>query len=106
MDHSRLASLRANRVIAYNNMYLKSEAGRIFKPIGSTDYLNERNGGARVILNSMAYFEDITTEESRSASINALPSISITTHIFTALEDLLVYNASISLPPTRSARIA
>jgi len=105
MDHSRLASLRANRVIAYNNMYLKSEAGRIFKPIGSTDYLNERNGGARIILNSMAYFEDITTEESRSASINALPSISITTHIFTALEDLLVYNASISLPPTRSSRI-
>lgn len=110
MDHSRLQQLRANRVIAYNNMYLKDQVGRIFKSIESTDYLNERYGGMRIINNSSMYFEDIMTEESMSQQTTStpmnLPCISIITQIFTALEDLLVYNASISVPPTRSSRIA
>lgn len=110
MDYSRLQQLRANRAIAYNNMYLKADTGRIFKSRSSTDYLNERYGGMRIIQNSTMYFEEIMTEgmnqENTGNSINRIPSISITTQIFTALQDLLVYNASISLAPTRSARIA
>ena len=110
MDQYRLQLLRANRVVAYNNMYLKDQAGRISKSITSTDYLNERYGGMRIINNATMYFEEIMTEEmaqpNTGSSDNVPPSISNITQIFTALEDLLVYNASISVPPTRSARIA
>jgi membrane-associated phospholipid phosphatase len=110
MDYSRLHLLRANRAIAYNNMYLKTEVGRIFKSIQSTDYLNERYGGMRIIKNSSLYFEEIMTEEmaqqNTSNSNPVQPSITLITQIFTALQSLLVYNASISVPPTRSARLA
>jgi hypothetical protein len=101
MDHTRLHQLHANRVIAYNNIQLNFEKGRIFKTVNSTEYLNRQYGGMRIINRYKVYVEDImsmTTMEN--------PCISLITQIFTALQDLLVYNASISVPPTRSARIA
>ena len=112
MDQYRLQLLRANRVVAYNNMYLKDQVGRISKSIASTDYLNERYGGMRIINNSSMVFEDIMTEElmaqqnTGNSNTPTSPSISSIGQIFTALQSLLVYNASISVPPTRSARLA
>lgn len=107
MDYTRLAQLRANRLIAYNNMYLKAEKGRISKTTTPSENLNHRNGEMRIIENYKVYLEDIITlTEQSSVSSVSNPSITLIAQIFTALEDLLVYNASISLPPTRSARIA
>jgi membrane-associated phospholipid phosphatase len=103
MDYSKLQQLRANRTIAYNNLYLKAERERIFKSVTLTDYINQRNGGMRIIQDSKVYFESI---EPDTPSVTSLPCITLIAHIFTALEDLLVYNASISVPPTRSARLA
>jgi len=107
MDYTRLAQLRANRLIAYNNMYLKAEKGRISKTTTPSENLNYRNGEMRIIENHKVYLEDILTltEQSSVPSVSN-PSITLIAQIFTALEDLLVYNASISVPPTRSARIA
>ena len=104
MDYTRLAQLRANRLIAYNAMYLKAEKGRITKTTTSSEYLNERYGGMRIIEKYKVYVEDIMTATAGSSMSN--PCITLIMQIFTALEDLLVYNASISLPPTKSARIA
>ena len=104
MDSTTLTKLRANRLIAYNTMYLKAEKGRITKTISSSDYLNERYGGMRIIEKYKVYVEDIMTATAGSSMSN--PCITLTSQIFTALEDLLVYNASISLPPTKSARIS
>ena len=107
MDYTRLAQLRANRLIAYNNMYLKAEKGRISKTTTPSENLNYRNGEMRIIENYKVYLEDILTlTEQPSVSSVSNPSITLIAQIFTALEDLLVYNASISVPPTRSARIA
>lgn len=104
MDHTTLTKLRANRLIAFNNMYLKKEKGRISKTTSSSQYFNEVNGGMRIIEKSKLYFEDITTATATNTMNN--PCISLIMQIFTALQDLLVYNASISVPPTKSARIA
>jgi hypothetical protein len=105
MDYSRLQQLRANRVIAYNNLYLKAETGRIFKSLSLADYLNERNGAMRIIDDSKVYFEAVLPDTSTGSTMN-VPCITLISQIFTALEDLLIYNASVSLPPTKSARIA
>ena len=102
MDHTRLHQIQANRVISFNNMQLKSEKGRIFKTVNSTDYLKGQYGGMRIITGYKVYVEDIMT----GSTIMENPCISLITQIFTALDHLLVYNASISMPPTRSARIA
>lgn len=104
MDYTSLAKLRANRLIAYNNMYLKAEKGRITKTTTPSDNLNFHNGEMRIISDYKVYLEDIITATAVPSVSNT--SISIIAQIFTALEDLLVYNASISLPPTKSARIA
>jgi hypothetical protein len=105
MDYAKLQQLRANRTIAYNNLYLKAEAGRIFKSVTLTDYINQYNGGMRIIDDSKVYFEAIEPEIPAATTMGG-PCITLISQIFTALEDLLVYNASISVPPTRSARIA
>ena len=102
MDHTTLHQLRANRVISYNNLQLRSEKGRIFKTINSAQYLNQSNGGMQIINHYKLYIEDIMSENATMEN----PCISLITQIFTALDELLVYNASISVPPTRSARIA
>lgn len=104
MDHTTLTKLRANRLIAFNNMYLKKEKGRISKTTSSSQYFNEVNGGMRIIEKSKLYFEDITTATATNTMSN--PCITLIMQIFTALQDLLVYNASINVPPTKSARIA
>jgi len=104
MDSTSLTKLRANRLIAYNNMYLKAEKGRITKTTTPSEVLNNRNGEMRIIENYKVYLEDILTVTAVPTITN--PSTSLLTQIFTALEDLLVYNASISLPPTRSARMS
>jgi len=104
MDYTSLAKLRANRLIAYNNMYLKAEKGRITKTTTPSDNLNFHNGEMRIISDYKVYLEDIITATAVPSVSNTY--ISIIAQIFTALEDLLVYNASISLPPTKSARIA
>ena len=104
MDHTRLHQLRANRVISYNAMQLNAEKGRVFKTVNSTEYLNRQNGGMRIITGYKVYIEDIATDTMTNTMEN--PCISLITQIFTALDDLLVYNASISVPPTKSARIA
>jgi membrane-associated phospholipid phosphatase len=101
MDHTRLHQLRANRVIAYN-IQLNAEKGRVFKTVNSAQYLNQSNGGMRIITGYKVYVED--TMATTTSMEN--PCITLITQIFTALQDLLVYNASISVPPTRSARIA
>ena len=106
MDHAKLQQLRANRVIAYNNMYLKAEGTRIFKSLTLTEYINQRNGGMRIIDDSKVYFEAIEPETVTTNTMSGGPCITLIAQIFLALEDLLVYNASISLPPTKSARIA
>jgi hypothetical protein len=110
MDYAKLQQLRANRVIAYNNLYMKAEKGKIFKSVTLTEYLNQRYGGMRIIDDSKVYFEAIDSDDddNNDADDNTMniPCITLTSQIFTALEDLLVYNASISLPPTKSARIA
>jgi len=103
MDHTRLHQLRANRVVAYNNIQLNAEKGRVFKTTTSTEYLNRQNGGMRIITGYKVYVEDTMTE---SMATMENPCISLITQIFTALDELLIYNASISVPPTRSARIA
>jgi hypothetical protein len=102
MDHTTLHQLRANRVISYNNLQLRSDKGRVFKTINSAQYLNQSNGGMRIINHYKLYIEDIMSENATMEN----PCISLITQIFTALDELLVYNASISVPPTRSARIA
>lgn len=106
MDHAKLQQLRANRVIAYNNMYLKAEGTRIFKSLTLTEYINQHNGGMRIIDDSKVYFEAIEPEIIAGTTMSGGPCITLIAQIFLALEDLLVYNASISVPPTRSSRIA
>jgi hypothetical protein len=106
MDYARLQQLRANRVIAYNNLYMKAEKGRIFKSVTLTEYNNQRNGGMRIIDHYKIYYEAIEPEISAGTTMNGGPCITLIAQIFLALEDLLVYNASISLPPTKSARIS
>jgi hypothetical protein len=102
MDHTTLHQLHANRVISYNNLQLSSEKGRIFKTVHSSQYINRQYGGMRIINHYKLYIEDIMSENATMEN----PCISLITQIFTALDELLVYNASISVPPTRSARIA
>jgi hypothetical protein len=88
-------------------MYLKAEKGRITKTTTPSEVLNNRNGEMRIIENYKVYLEDILTVTAVPTITN--PSTSLLTQIFTALQDLLVYNALIikpSVPPTRSARIA
>jgi len=104
MDHTTLTKLRANRLIAFNNMYLKNDNARITKTTSSSEYFNQLNGGMRIIEKSKVYVEDIATATAVPTIKNS--STSLLTQIFTVLNDLLVYNASISLPPTKSARIA
>ena len=104
MDSTTLTKLRANRLIAYNNMYLKAEKGRITKTTTPSENVNHRNGEMRIVIGSKLYLEDILTVTAVPTITN--PSTSLLTQIFTALQSLLVYNASVSMPPTRSARIA
>ena len=99
MDHAALHKLRANRVIAYNSMYLRA-AKSIMKTTSSSEYLKEEYGGMRIIEKYKMYEEAITAISMTN------PCITLISHIFTALDDVLVYNASISLPPTKSARLA
>jgi hypothetical protein len=89
---------------------MKAEKGKIFKSVTLTEYLNQRYGGMRIIDHYKVYREaidsdDDDTNDTDDTTMN-IPCITLTAQIFTALEDLLVYNASISLPPTKSARIA
>jgi hypothetical protein len=49
MDHTSLTKLRANRLIAFNNMYLKNDKARISKTTSSSQYFNQLNGGMRII---------------------------------------------------------
>jgi hypothetical protein len=110
MDYAKLQQLRANRVIAYNNLYLKAEKGRIFKSLTLTEYNNQRYGGMRIIDHYKVYREVIDSDDDGDDDDDNTdmrnPCLSLTSQIFTALEDLLVYNASVSLPPTKSARIS
>jgi hypothetical protein len=99
MDHNILHKLRANRVIAFNTMQLNAEKGRVRKTETSSEYLKQQYGGMRIIEKYKVYVEAIMT----SIPYSCIP---LTAHIFTALDEVLGYNSSISLPPTRSARLS
>jgi len=103
MDYSFLFSQRANRVTAIN----KSNSGnKLFKTIDASSCTALQIGGMRIVNNYTNYMEAITIQYANTNTNQTMPCITLVTQIFTALDSLLSYNASISLPPTRSARVA
>ena len=105
MDYTFLYSQRANRIAAIN----KSNGGsKIFKTVDSSSSTALQVGGMRLIQRHVNYMEAITLQYATTVTNTnqTMPCISIVTQIFTALGSLLSYNASISVPPTKSARLA
>ena len=106
MEYSFLQHQRANRVTAINSL---NNANKILKATDCYSCIHARIGGMRVIENHINYMEAITIQYATSmaaATNEEMLSIGLVTQVFTALESFLSYNASISLSPTKSARVA
>ena len=101
MDYRQRIQCIANRTLAE---FDRNNKKLIHIPGDSSLLVQEMIGRMPMIVDKKVAFPFIPLVDPEPATPN--PSISTVGQIFTALQSLLTYNASISLPPTRSARIA
>jgi hypothetical protein len=104
MDYRQRIETMKNRVLGeFNN----NNQRLIHIPAASSQFTQEMTGRMSIIVANKVALPFIPVPEPPVViTTTPNPYTSIVAQVFTALESLLVYNASISLPPTKSARIA
>ena len=103
MDYSQRIEIARNRTMAE---FYKYNGRTIHIPKDNSTYNQQRIGPMPIIVHKEEIFPLIPIIITIESTTN-IPTSCITTvaQVFTALEAMLVYNASISLPPTKSARV-
>ena len=102
MDYRQRIEFLKNRALGeFNN----NNTRLIRTPSNSGQYIQEMTGRMGIIVNNKVTLPLIPVPEP-PAVVEPTPYTTLVAQVFTALQSLLVYNASISVPPTRSARIA
>ena len=102
MYSSDYSELIRNRFMAEHNRLTTKQLPH---PISFSINLQTSLGGRQIIVNGKELMPAVGESPTMTAP-PVIPSITTVQQIFSALESLLVYIASISLPPTRSARIS
>jgi len=102
MDYRQRIEFLKNRALGeFNN----NNTRLIRTATNSGQYIQEMTGRMGIIVNNKVSLPLVPLPEP-PAVVEPTPYTSLVAQVFTALQSLLVYNASISVPPTRSARIA
>ena len=103
MDYRQRIEFLKNRTLGNFNKYNERP---IHRSSDSSQFMQEITGRMGIIINKTVIFPFIDLTD--TSTILTVPNTPITTvaQVFTALDSLMVYNASVSVPPTKSARIA
>ena len=103
MDYRQRIEFLKNRTFAIFNV---NNERLIHVPSNSSLFIQEMTGRMPIIVNNKESLPLISLTTTDNIVTTSNSSITAVAQVFTALESLLVYNASISVPPTKSARIA
>jgi len=97
MDYTRRAQMFSARSMAE---FRRQNADVLEKTQDFSSYLEQRNGPMPIIVE----YKEVYPLISNTDTIPPNPCITTVAQVFTALESMMVYNASRSFPPTKSAR--
>jgi len=103
MDYSQRIEFLKNRTLGNFN---RNNQRPIHRSTDSSQFIQEINGRMGIILHKTVLFPFIDLTDTSTVVSAPNPCITTVAQVFTALQSLMVYNASISVPPTKSARIA
>ena len=102
MDYSQRIEIARNRTMAE---FYKYNGRTIHIPTDNSTYNQQRIGPMPIIVHKEEIFPLISMTPTDTTTTMPNPCITTVAQVFTALESLMVYNASISFPPTKSARV-
>ena len=97
MDYTRRAQMFSARSMAE---FRRQNVDILEKTQDFSSYLEQRNGPMPIIVE----YKEVYPLISNTDTIPPNPCITTVAQVFTALESMMVYNASRSFPPTKSAR--
>ena len=103
MDYRQRIEFLKNRTLAEFNT---NNQRPIHIPNDSSLFIQENNGRMPIIVDNTVMLPLVPLITTETVVTTSTTPITTVAQVFTALESLLVYNASISVPPTKSARIA
>jgi len=97
MDYTRRAQMFSARSMAE---FRRQNTNVLEKTQDFSSYLEQRNGPMPIIVE----YKEVYPLISNTDTIPPNPCITTVAQVFTALESMMIYNASRSFPPTKSAR--